>query len=341
VNAVNFFEKIAAFCREGRSFAIATVVARRAPVSAHLGDRAIVFADGRVDGFVGGACSRDIIRKQALEAIEARCGRLVSIRPDASESAASTPEHVVVPMTCVSEGAIDVYIEPFVQPRRLIVVGATPVAESLARLARSMDYDVVRVVESREQSDLEGETAALGITLIALDSLAQKLQQDTVTLPHQAAVVVASQGHYDEQALKLILRCGVSYVGLVASRKRGAAIKDLLKQSGLAGVDEIRIPAGIDLGARTPPEVALSILAEIIQSHPSGAYQEGVTAAAAPPLTTTPNPRSAIDPVCGMQVDVSSATPTAKVDDLDYYFCCANCRARFIQEPSRYRTVTL
>ena len=129
MKTMDLFEQVAALRREGQSFALATVVARRAPVSAHLGDRAIVFADGRMEGFVGGACSREIIRQQALDALATRCSRLVSIRPDASDAAASTGEHVVVPMTCVSEGAIDVYVEPFVQARRLVVVGATPVAE--------------------------------------------------------------------------------------------------------------------------------------------------------------------------------------------------------------------
>src|SRR6478672_13182267 len=109
---INFFERVAALQRDGQSFAVATVVARRAPVSAHLGDRAIVFADGRMEGFVGGACSHEIIRRQALEVLRARRGRLVSIRPDASHPDES-PEHVTVAMTCASEGAIDVYVEPF------------------------------------------------------------------------------------------------------------------------------------------------------------------------------------------------------------------------------------
>src|SRR6476660_7763634 len=128
----NFFERVAALQRDGQSFAVATVVARRAPVSAHLGDHAIVFADGRMEGFVGGACAREIVRQQARESIAARHGRLVSIRPDASQSITATDEHVVVPMTCVSEGAVDVYVEPFVQARSLVVVGATPVADALS-----------------------------------------------------------------------------------------------------------------------------------------------------------------------------------------------------------------
>ena len=150
-----FLDRVAALAREGASFAVATVVARRAPVSAHLGDRAIVFADGRMEGFVGGACSHEIIRRQALDALRTRSSRLVSIRPDASEAAAASAEHVVVPMTCVSEGAVDVYVEPFLQARAARRRRATPVADALARLARSMEYRVVRVVEAHERRDIE------------------------------------------------------------------------------------------------------------------------------------------------------------------------------------------
>ena len=170
MNAIDFFEQMAALRREGQSFAVATVVARRAPVSAHLGDRAIVFADGRMEGFVGGACSREIVRQQALEALTARSAASCRFGRTRA-SVESTAEHVVVPMTCVSEGAVDVYVEPFVQARRLVVVGATPVAEALARLARSMDYDVVRVVDAREQRDIEPEAATLGVTVVTLDAL--------------------------------------------------------------------------------------------------------------------------------------------------------------------------
>ena len=169
---VDFFERIAILRREGQPFVVATVVGRRAPVSAHLGDRAIVFADGRREGFVGGACSREIIRRQALDTLKTRCSRLVSIRPDAgpSDGGQSTAERVVVPMTCASEGAVDVYVEPFVPARTILVVGATPVAEALARLARSMDYTVTRVVDARERADIEPEAASLGVKVVTLDA---------------------------------------------------------------------------------------------------------------------------------------------------------------------------
>jgi xanthine dehydrogenase accessory factor len=335
MNAMDLFEQIAALRRDGQSFALATVVGRRAPVSAHLGDRAIVFADGRMEGFVGGACSREIIRQQALDALTTRCSRLVSIRPDASESGTSTGEHVVVTMTCVSEGAIDVYVEPFVQARRLVVVGATPVAEWVARLARSMNYDVVRVVDDREQRDMAQDAAALGVTVVTLDALEGMLQEAGPAVSDLAAVV-ASQGHYDEETLESILRCGVPYVGLVASRTRGAAVSAMLEERGVPGVATIRSPAGLDLGARTPHEVALSILAEIIQARPSGARVVAPTPAAASPVAGPDMSATAVDPVCGMSVTIASARQKAEVDGVMYYFCCANCRTKFLNDPHAY-----
>jgi xanthine dehydrogenase accessory factor len=347
---MDLLERMAALRREGRPFAVATVVARRAPVSAHLGDRAIVFPDGRMEGFIGGACSREIIRQQALEVLQARSGRLVSIRPDAAESGEpegrgprieqSTAEHVVVPMSCASEGAIDVYVEPFVEARRLVVVGATPVAEAVARLARGMDYDVWRVVDAREQHDAAQTATPIGVTVATLDALETILRDGAAGHAEQAAVV-ASQGHYDEQALTSILKCDVSYVGLVASRKRGATVRALLEENGVPGVAAVRIPAGLDLGARTPSEVALSILAEIVQAHPSGAPAQVTAPGAATAATSmTSSPGSAVDPVCGMRVDVATARHTAEVDGVIQYFCCANCRARFLQDPQQYRIQT-
>lgn len=333
MKGMDLFEQAAALRREGRSFALATVVARRAPVSAHLGDRAIVFADGRMEGFVGGACSREIIRQQALDALHARCGRLVSIRPDASESPASTSEHVVVPMTCVSEGAIDVYVEPFVAARRLVVAGATPVAEWLTRLARALDYDVVRAVETGERRDVEQQAALLGVTVMAIDGLEASVR-DAMADGADLAAVVVSQGHYDEEALEAILKGGAPYVGLVASRTRGTAVRAMLEARGVPGAGTIRNPAGLDLGARTPPEVALSILAEIVQMRPAGV---AVAAPAVASSAVVPAPSATvIDPVCGMSVAVASARHQAALDGVTYYFCCRNCLSKFLADPQVY-----
>lgn len=332
---IDFFERVAALRREGQSFAVATVVARRAPVSAHLGDRAIVYADGRMEGFVGGACSREIVRQQALEALAARQGRLVSIRPDGADPAESTAEHVVVPMTCASEGAVEVYVDPVVRARSLIVVGATPVAEALARLARAMQYSVVRVVDSREQGDVESsekpavgaaDLSEAGFDIVPLEELANVARGR----PSETAAVVASQGHYDEQALEVILQAGVPYVGLVASRKRGSTVRSLLEERGAAGVAALRSPAGLDLGGRTASEVALSILAEIVQAWANERPNGTPTAPRAATAT------EAVDPVCGMRVNVFTARHRADLEGVAYYFCCANCRGRFLKDPQSY-----
>jgi xanthine dehydrogenase accessory factor len=321
----DFFEKVAALARDGQAFAIATVVARRAPVSAHLGDRAIVFADGRMEGFVGGACSREIIRKQALDSLRLKQARLVSIRPDATHAETSDPEHVIMPMSCASEGAVDVYVEPFVQARRLLVIGATPVAEALARTAASMNYDVIRVVEAGERADLEARPSP-GIAVAPLDSLESVLRGSP-----DVAAVVASQGHYDEEALEVILKSPVSYVGLVASRKRGGQVRSWLEERGSPRTAEVRSPAGLDLGARTAPEVALSILAEIVQTSTS---RRDVPA----PMEAAPVRGTAVDPVCGMDVDIATARHTANIDGRMYHFCCAQCQARFVKDPQSFLT---
>jgi xanthine dehydrogenase accessory factor len=330
----DWIDKIAALRREGRTFATATVVGRRAPVSAHLGDRAIVYDDGRMEGFVGGACSREIVRKQALDAMRTGRARLVSIRPDASAVPSSGPEHVVVAMTCVSEGAVEVYVEPDLRPRRIVVVGATPVADAVARMARAMDCDVVRVVSKHETGDIELHAAALGYAVVALESLDAALRDGGPT----TAVVVASQGHYDEDALDVVLRVGAGYVGLVASRTRGATISAWLTDRGVPDVDAIRNPAGLDLGARTPPEVALSILAEIVRSRPDQSLEAPDGASArrqeAPPAV----PGTAVDPVCHMDVEIAGARHTAEVSGTRYYFCCAQCQTAFVKAPASYLT---
>ena len=336
-----FFDRVAALTRQGQPFAVATVVARRPPVSARLGDRAIVFADGRMEGFVGGACSREIIRKQALEALKSRTARLVCISPDQTDLSEPSVDRVVVPMTCASEGAVDVYVEPIVRSRTIVVAGVTPVADALTRLARAMRYEVVRVVDPSEQRDIEADGRLPGTRVATLDLLPAVLG-DALASGGDCAVVVASQGQYDEGALEAILPSGVSYVGLVASKKRGATVRDGLFASGVPHVDRLRYPAGLDLGGRSPEEVALSILGEIVQL---GAQAAGVRAE--PPASSTSSAAggpaagaTAVDPVCRMDVAVSGATQVAEVGGTTYYFCCGGCRARFLKDPQRYLAPT-
>ena len=265
-----FLERLEALDRQAVPYAIATVVVRRSPVSAHLGDRAIVTVDGRMDGFVGGSCSRDIVRRQGVDAIRTGIARLLRIRPEpeASQDSDETidAQTVVVPMGCASEGAVDVYIEPHLPPRALLVVGHTPVAVELARLGSALaGYRVQRVVASDELRDLSGDDAS---DAIAVESLADYLAA-LGSARERLVAVVASQGHYDERVLGLLLSGQPqAFVGLLASRKRAAAVFGALRQDGIAldRLAAVHSPVGLDIGARTPSEVAVSILAEIISA---------------------------------------------------------------------------
>ncbi len=322
---MSFFARLAELERERACFAVATVVARRAPVSSHLGDRALVFADGVMDGFVGGSCSRDIVRREALRALRSGQPRLVQIRPGAQPSAPSD-DCVVVAMGCASEGAVDVYIEPHVPLPRLIVVGDTPVADALARVAAQIRYDVVRVV-------LAGELNALapvaGVRPVALESLATQLADAGRDACAQLVAVVASQGH------------------LLASRRRARSVAAVLAQTGVPPeqLATLRTPVGLDIGARGPGDVAIAILAEIIRTN---AAADGAPAAAEPAggghvhdtgrasgANGATDPLTAIDPVCGMEVDLSTARHRFEHGGQAYVFCGAGCRAKFAADPVR------
>ena len=267
---MSFYERLAELERERASFAVATVVARRSPVSSHLGDRALIFADGHVDGFVGGSCSRDIVRREALRALRSGLPRLVQIRPGsdpAHEGETVNDDCVVVAMGCASEGAVDVYLEPHLPHPLLVVAGDTPVADALARIAAQIPYEVVRVV-------LEAELAALApipsVRTIALEALPRHLDETGRDRRAHLVAVVASQGHYDEAALAPLLRAEPAFVGLLASRRRTEAVKSALAQQGLAPalLARLHAPVGLAVGARTPGDVAISIVAQIIATAP-------------------------------------------------------------------------
>ncbi len=318
------FARLAELERERAVFAVATVIARRAPVSSHLGDRAIVFADGRIEGFVGGSCSRDIVRREALRALRAGQPRLVQIRSDAARTGAEPADDcVVVAMGCASEGSVDVYIEPHLPRPRLLVAGDTPVADALARIAAEIPYDVVRVVLAAELAALRPSPH---VRAIALEDLARHLDDAGSDARAQLVAVVASQGHYDEDALAPLLAARPAFVGLLASRRRAAAVKAVLAGQGVSeeSLGTIRVPVGLDIGARTPGDVAISIVAQIVAATPSAA-----------PLADAAEAATAIDPVCGMEVDVATALHRIEHAGRTIFFCCAGCRASFAAEHER------
>lgn len=363
---MDIYSKIAELRQSGQSFALATVVARQAPVSSHLGDKAIVFEDGRFEGYVGGACSREIVRKQALEVLRLGKPRLVRITPEAA--ARVVLEHaneVIIPMTCASEGAVDIYIEPLIAKPLLLVVGASQIALSTAQIAARMDYTVALACDALELAgiDLESE-----IQVLDWRELGHWLSARN---PAKTHIVMASQGHYDEDALVLIAQHmpNPAYLGLVASRKRGATVQDNLEMLGVPKTTfpQLKYPAGLDLGGRGRDEVAISILAEIVwfknqQAIPKGRPPEvapgvpsqessrlepvesitaGIPAAIpgnAPPLKQsepTHPPGTAIDPTSGEAIEIAKAV-SAEYQGQTYYFSCPNCRAKFLRNPEKY-----
>jgi xanthine dehydrogenase accessory factor len=282
--------RVNALVSERTPFVVATVVRAQRPTSVRPGDSGIVLGDGTIEGFVGGACAETSVRLQALRALETGEALLLRIVPKGDETAENEGA-MVVENPCLSGGALEIFLEPRLPAPRIAVIGETPIGLALAAIGERAGYDV----------DLAAGT------------------------PDDLALVVASHGRGEEDALVAALTAAVAYVGLVASRKRGAAVIEELRARGVTD-DQLRrlhTPAGLDIGAATAEEIAISILAEIVATrHARVSLPEPVD--------------SAVDPVCGMTVAVSGAAPTVEHHGRSVYFCGDGCRKAFEDDPARY-----
>jgi xanthine dehydrogenase accessory factor len=274
-------------------FVHATVVRAQVPSSAKAGDDAVVLMDGTIEGFVGGQCAETSVRTAALGALSRNETVLLRVLPDDSAPFPESPGAQVVVNTCLSGGALEIFLRPMLPPPLIEVVGRTPVADAIVAIAGVLDYATARSLPG-----IRPENAA--------------------------AVVVASHGRDEHEAILAALDAGVPYIALVASRRRGAAVLDELDLTAEQRA-RVKTPAGLDIGARTAPEVALSILAEVVQSLRS----------AERPVPAVTRPRTAIDPVCGMTVTVLPDTPHLTVDGTDVWFCNPGCRDRHAAETLR------
>ncbi len=291
---------------ERQPFVVATVVRARRPTSVRPGDGAIVRGDGTIDGFVGGVCAESSVRLHALRAMETGEALLLRLVPDDVPGEGAAPDlldgAVVEHNPCLSGGALEIFLEPHLPANRLVVVGGSPIARAIDQLARAAGYD-----------------AALGAAA------------DVGPLDGIAAVVVASHGSGEEAVLAAALEAGVPYVALVASPKRGRAVRaELPLAPELA--DQLHTPAGLDIGARTPMEIAISILAEMVAGHHAhpgaiGGRPPTEVEVSAPPVTGV-----AVDPVCGMKVAMAAATPHLELDGATLWFCGDGCRASYARE---------
>jgi xanthine dehydrogenase accessory factor len=286
--------RVNALVSERIPFVVATVVRAQRPTSVRPGDSGIVLGDGTIEGFVGGACAETSVRLQALRALETGEALLLRIVPE-GDDAAENEGAMVVQNPCLSGGALEIFLEPRLPAPRIAVVGETPVGHALAAIGERAGYDL-------ELSDKAPESAA--------DDL---------------ALVVASHGRDEEDALTAALTAAVPYVGLVASRRRGAAVIEELRSRGVSEdhLKRLHTPAGLDIGAATAEEIAIAILAEIVATRHAH--------------VSVPEPtRVAVDPVCGMTVAVSDATPSTEHGGHKIHFCGDGCRRAFEDDPARY-----
>ena len=320
-------ELAADLARRGEPFALATVVARRAPISAQLGDTALVTRDGAFFGWVGGSCTRPTVIEQALRALEDNRPRLVAIDRDPESS--RRPGLEVFAMTCHSGGSVEIHIQPVVPPPALLIYGISPTARALVRLGHAMGYRVIAVDPMADDSTFEGAD------VVATDPADARIgagRAEGAATPLFA--VVATQGQWDEGATLAALSRAPAYLGVLASAKRFAELRAwLADRAPGASVTRIKNPAGLDLGAKLPEEIALSILAEIVKERRASAQPAAAHVEAKAPSSESDDAR---DPVCGMTVRVEGARHRAEHQGRAYYFCCAGCKDRFVAAPGRY-----
>lgn len=274
----------ASLSARGERFALVTVVRREPPSSARVGDTALITESGEYHGWAGGGCTRETVVREAQRAMADGEPRFISLSPEAT---APRPGMVALQMTCDSGGTVEIYVEPVLPVPRLALFGGTPAVEALARIGEAMGYRVER-----------GPEAAL----------------------KGAHVLVGTMGDEDLEVLQKVLRGEPAYVGVIASRKRFDQVRETLIACGIprAAVERVHAPAGLDIGARTPEEIALSVMAQIVQERRKKIVHE--------------EPVEAVDPICGMKVAVAGARHVAEVEGKTYYFCCAGCRTKFLQK---------
>jgi len=274
-------------------FVLATVVRAERPTSAKPGDCAVVTADGTLDGFVGGVCAESTVRVESLRLLAAGESELLRITPDAGEAPAQDGVRTVG-NPCLSGGTLEIFLEAMIPPMLVAVFGESPVARALVRVGSALDWDVRAVIDP--------STA---------------LTTDT------SAVVVASHGRDELPVLRAALDADVAYIALVASRRRAAGV---LAELSATEVERARIhaPAGLDIGARSAVEIALSVCAGIVAARPR------VARVADAPVA--PGPVVAVDPICGMEVLVEEE---GALQAADVYFCGPGCLAAWQARATR------
>ncbi len=314
-----FLNKAAELLKAGEPFVTASVVRFEAPISGKPGDKAIIFADGRMWGWIGGGCTQPVVIKEALKALADGKPRLVRISPTAE------PENGIIEytMTCHSGGTLDIYIEPVLPKPVILILGRSPVAQTLARLAKAIHYRVSVVAPGADTAQFPD-----------VDLLQQELDLRGLKIAPDTFIVVSTQGESDEEAVEQAAKTDATYVSFVASKIKAQKVLEQLREAGVPSerVRHVRAPAGLDIGAASPEEIAVSILAEIIQFR--GTRSKSAADAKRPVQADAI--KEAKDPVCGMSVNAAVAKYKSEHQGNTIYFCCAGCKQTFDRQPDTY-----
>ena len=311
----------------GEPFVFAMVVRREPLSSSQPGNMAVVTRDGTMHGWLGGSCIQPTVEREARRAMAEGKPLLMSLSPDPDRD--QRPGVVVHPMTCHSGGTVDIYLEPVQPAPRLLVFGLAPTARALSTVGKAMGWAVDVVDPDAEVVDFPGADRVLRELPPDDPSTAPRLRSS------ELYAVVTTMGQRDDEALIAALPLEPAYLGVVASRKRFAEIREVVAGRGVSpdALQRVRNPAGLDLGAKLPEEIALSVLAEIVQLS-RAAQRTGVPATA--PSAAVAGEQTAIDPICGMTVVVARAKHVAEHGGRTWYFCNARCREKFLATPERW-----
>lgn len=305
-------------------FVVAIVISYEPPVSGKPGDKAIIQPDGSVWGWIGGGCVQPLIVREAVKAIEEKTPRVVKITP--LPVSGTEPGIVSYTMSCHGGGGLVVYIEPVLPKSRILIFGSSPVAQSLSKLSKETGYAVSVVASEASREKFS-----------AMDFIGRESDLSKVGSRRAQYVVVATQGEEDEEALQAALRMDVSYISFVASQAKWRKIMNRLEEKGVpkSMLSRVKAPAGLNIGTSSPAEIAVSILAEIIQAKKfgpaCGEHDRGIE-------ENAPS-RTATDPVCGMAVDMDDLGDTSEYNGKQFYFCCSACKQSFDRQPQRYTSV--
>ena len=295
----------------GEPFVLATVVWRERPTSAKPGARAIIQANGQLTGWIGGSCAQPVVVREATRVLR-EGGDPYLLRLGAPDTGIARNGVRVFPMSCVNGGVLDIYMEPHFPQPQLLLIGDSPVIVALSRLAEVLDFALTHIAHA---------------------------DPSQVPIDERTYVLVATHGQYDEDVLEHVLRSPACYVGMVASRKRAEACRAYLRTAGLTEeqIARLKAPAGLDLGAVTPEEIAASILAELVQVRRHGAKSVIFTATEQPASVADRLPAAtATDPICGMIVEIATVRHHSTYDGRDFYFCCPACKRQFERNPQAY-----